>query len=85
MMMQPYRSPLPLPPGTISKVAPVGLLVPGRKTDLGSPEWMKRALALGLVPSRALAVMPFGAVAGILWAPIGAGLGYLGGKWSESS
>ena len=26
-----------------------------------------------------------GAVAAILWAPIGAGLGYLGGKWSESS
>ena len=90
LMMQPYRSPLPLPPGTISKVAPVGLLVPGSKTDLGSPEWMKRALALGLVPSRALAVMTFpflgvGAMAAILWAPIGAGLGYLGGKWSESS
>jgi hypothetical protein len=85
MMMQPYRSPLPLPPGTISEVAPVGLLVPGSKTDLGSPEWMKRALALGLVPSRAFAVIPFGLAAGILWAPIGAGLGYLGGKWSESS
>jgi hypothetical protein len=90
MMMQPYRTPLPLPPGTISKLAPVGLLVPGSKTDLGSPEWMKRALALGLVPSRALAIIgaPFlavGPVAGILWAPIGAGLGYLGGKWSESS
>ena len=90
MMMQPYRSPLPLPSGTVSKVAPVGLLVPGSKTDLGSPDWMGRALALGLVPSRALAVMTFpligiGEVAGILWAPIGAGLGYLGGKWSESS
>ena len=90
MIMQPYRTPLPLPPGTISKLAPVGLLVPGSKTDLGSPEWMKRALALGLVPSRALAIIgaPFlavGPVAGILWAPIGAGLGYLGGKWSESS
>ena len=24
-------------------------------------------------------------MAAILWAPIGAGLGYLGGKWSESS
>ena len=59
MMMQPYRTPLPLPPGTISKLAPVGLLVPGSKTDLGSPEWMKRALALGLVPSRALAIMGF--------------------------
>ena len=91
MMMQPYRSPLPLPPGTISKVAPVGLLVPGSKTDLGSPEWMKRALAVGLAPSRAFVLMiplpfgGFGAMAAILWAPIGGALGYLGGKWSESS
>ena len=90
MMMQPYRTPLPLPPGTISKIAPVGLLVPGSKTDLGSPDWMGRALAIGLIPSRVLFVMTFpllgvGETAAILWAPIGAGLGYLGGKWSESS
>ena len=88
MMMQPYRSPLPLPPGTISKVAPVGLLVPGSKTDLGSPEWMKRALARGLVPSGVGVMALFrgiGAMAALVWAPIGVGLGYLGGKWSESS
>jgi hypothetical protein len=81
MMMQPYRSPLPLPPGTFSKIAPVELLVPGSKTDLGSPDWMGRALAVGLVPSRAF---PFVPDWGLLVA-IGAGLGYLGGKWSESS
>jgi hypothetical protein len=87
MMMQPYRTPLPLPPGTISKVAPVGLLMPGSKTDLGSPEWMKRALARGLVPSAVMSVLfpgP-GAMVAFFWAPIGAGLAYLGGKWSESS
>lgn len=86
MTMQPYRSPLPLPPGAISKVAPVGLLVPGSKTDLGSPDWMKRALARGLVPSAFMGLfLGPGAMVAAFWAPIGAGLGYLGGKWSESS
>jgi hypothetical protein len=91
MIMQPYGT--PLPPGTISKVAPVGLLVPSGKIDLGSPEWMRRAIILGLAPSGGLlalglAIGPAGALpvmGAILWAPVGAAFGYLGGKWSESS
>jgi hypothetical protein len=91
-IMQRYVS-TPLTPGTLSQVAPVGLLVPRGKIDVGSPEWMRRAIERGLLPSGgllALGVMigPGGAlpiVGAILWAPVGTVLGYLGGKWSESS
>jgi hypothetical protein len=88
MVMQTYRMPLPLLPGTISKVAPVGLLVPSGKIEVGSPEWMKRAMLLGVgVPSAAIIGLTGGYGAGfaVLWAPVGTILGYLGGKWSESS
>lgn len=90
-IMQPYGA--PLAPGTISKLAPVGLLTAARKIDLGSPEWMARALALGLAPSTGMLALASGgggpgagaiAAFAILWAPIGTVLGYLGGKWSES-
>lgn len=92
-IMQPYGS--PLAPGTISGLAPVGLLAPTSKIDLGSPEWMKRAIRIGLLPSAGLFFLAGGGAPGpgaggavalaILWAPVGATLGYLGGKWSESS
>jgi hypothetical protein len=92
-IMQPYSS--PLAPGTISILAPVGLLAPASKTELGSPEWMKRAMRIGLLPSAGLVALagsgPSGPGAGgavalaILWAPVGTVLGYLSGKWSESS
>lgn len=95
-IMQPYG--VSLPPGTISTFAPVGVLAPGIKIELGSPEWMKRAIGIGLLPSMGLIALvaggggggpPFGAGAAvalaILGAPVGTVLGYLGGKWSESS
>jgi hypothetical protein len=93
MIMQRYDL-APLPPGTISKVAPVGLLVPRGKIDVGSPEWMRRAMSLGLAPTAGLLALGFGlgpqgaalgVIGGVLWAPVGTVLGYLGGKWSESS
>jgi hypothetical protein len=84
MIMQPYG--VPLAPSTILKLAPVGLAGPDRKIDLGSPEWMSRALAMGLAPSAVLgAVGPGKVFFALLWAPAGAAFGYLGGKWSESS
>jgi hypothetical protein len=86
----------PLPPGTISTAAPLGLSVPRGKIDVGSPEWMKRAVGLGLLPSGVLLGLLSGGGGGgpgaggavllaLAWAPVGATLGYLGGKWSESS
>lgn len=90
-IMQRYGA--PLPPGTIAKLAPVGLLTPASKIDLGSPEWMARALAIGLAPSAGMLGLASGgggpgagaiATFAILWAPIGTALGYLGGRWSES-
>jgi hypothetical protein len=87
VIMQRYMS-APLPPGTLSQAAPVGLLVPSGKIEVGSPEWMKRAMLLGVgAPSAAIVVLTGGYGAGfaVLWAPVGAILGYLGGKWSESS
>ena len=91
-IMQRYAS-APLPPGTLSKVAPVGLLVPSGKIDVGSPEWMRRAMSLGLAPTAGLLALGVGlgqggalfVIGGVLWAPVGTVLGYLGGKWSESS
>jgi hypothetical protein len=94
--MQRYAS-VPLPPGALSQAAPVGLAVPSGKIEVGSPEWMKRAMGIGLLPSTALLALATGGGGGgapgmggavgfaILWAPVGAALGYLGGKWSESS
>jgi hypothetical protein len=43
-IMQRYLS-TPLEPGTLPQVAPIGLLAPSGKIEVGSPEWMKRALA----------------------------------------
>jgi hypothetical protein len=86
-IMQRYVS-TPLAPGTLLKVAPVGLLVPRGKIEVGSPEWMKRAMLLGVgAPSVAIIGLTGGYGAGfaVLWAPVGTSLGYLGGKWSESS
>ena len=92
MIMQRYAS-TPLASGTLSRLAPVGLFVPSGKIDVGSPEWMRRAIQTGLLPSGAFlglaAISGPGAglpiIGAILWAPVGTALGYLGGKWSESS
>jgi hypothetical protein len=85
MIMQRYGT--GVASGTISTAAPLGLLVPRGKIDVGSPEWIRRAITLGLLPSAVFSLGGSGpgVAAAILWAPIGAGLGYLGGKWSESS
>ncbi len=83
-----------LAPGTLSQVAPIGLLMPSATIDIGSPEWMRRALQIGLSPSALLGAL--GASGGglgggvlvgfaVLWAPVGTVLGYVGGKFSESS
>ena len=92
-IMQRYPS-TPLAPGTLAQVAPIGLLAPSAKLDVGSPELMKRALQMGLSPSAFLVALGEGlggfgggALAGfaVLWAPVGTVLGYVGGKWSEST
>jgi hypothetical protein len=58
---------------------------------------MKRAIGIGLAPSAVLLALLSGGGGGggpgaggvvflaIAWAPVGTALGYLGGKWSESS
>ncbi len=78
----------PLAPGTLSQVAPVGLLVPSSKIDVGSPEWMKRAMTNALLAPSAIMIGltgGYGAGFAVLWAPVGTVLGYVGGKFSESS
>lgn len=92
-IMQRYTS-APLAPATLAQIAPTGLLVSRSKIEVGSPEWTKRAMSLGLLPSTALLGLASGGggpgagyvgAFGILWAPLGSILGYLGGKISESS
>jgi hypothetical protein len=84
MIMQRYNS--EVPPGTISTTTPLGLLVPRGKIDVGSPDWIRRAIGIGLLPSAlfSLGASGPGVAAALLWAPVGAALGYAGGKWSES-
>lgn len=93
MIMQRFDR-APLPPGTISTAAPLGLLVPQGKIEVESPQWMKRAISMGLLPSAGLLALASGGggpgagyvgALGILWAPVGTVLGYVGGKFSESS
>ncbi len=96
-IMQSYKF-TPLAPGSLSQLAPVGLFVPNGKIDVESPEWVKRAVGMGLLPSQVLFALLSGGGGGgggpgagavvalaLAWAPVGTVLGYLGGKWSESS
>lgn len=93
LIMQRF-DPAPLPPGTISTARPLGLLVPQGKIEVESPQWVKRAISIGLLPSTGLLALASGGggpgagyvgALGILWAPVGTILGYVGGKFSESS
>jgi len=102
-LMQSYFTPLqPGQLATLSSVGI--LVSGGAESDVQSPEWMSRAmqrgLRYGLAPSALLLAVlggggggggpGAGAVLGlaVLWAPVGATLGglggYVGGKWSES-
>ena len=85
MIMQRYGTGVPT--STVSTGVPLGLLIPRGKIDVGSPDWIKRAIGIGLLPSAlfSLGRSGPGVAAALLWAPMGAALGYVGGKLSEST